>query len=84
MPILNSGLKQFQNLGKTQNSNLQDEIRKLQGSILSGRVLSVNNLGEGNDGSISVEILSNSQYTSTSNLLPNVFPLLFQRLMLLI
>ena len=75
MPILNSGLKQFQNLGKTQNSNLQDEIRKLQGSILSGRVLSVNNLGEGNDGSISVEILSNSQYTSTSNLLPNVFPL---------
>ena len=75
MPILNSGLKQFQSLGKTQNSNIQDEIRKLQGSILSGRVLAVNNLGEGNDGSISVEILSNTQRNSTPNIISNVFPL---------
>ena len=54
---LTSGLKQFQDLGKIQNSSNQDEIRKLQGSILSGRVKTINQNGTGLDGAISVEIL---------------------------
>ena len=73
MPI-SSGLKQFQDLGKIQNSSNQDEIRKLQGSILSARVSSINQEGTGNDGVISVEVLSEVG-SSTSNVIPNVLPL---------
>lgn len=71
---LTSGLKQFQDLGKIQNSSNQDEIRKLQGSILSARVSSINQEGTGNDGVISVEVLSEVGST-TSNIIPNVLPL---------
>ena len=71
---LTSGLKQFQDLGKIQNSSNQDEIRKLQGSILSGRVKTINQNGTGLDGAISVEILSNTSNT-TSNSIPRVYPL---------
>ena len=71
---LTSGLKQFQDLGKIQNSSNQDEIRKLQGSILSARVSSINQEGTGNDGIISVEVLSEVGST-TSNIIPNVLPL---------
>jgi hypothetical protein len=72
---LTSGLKQFQDLGKIQNSSNQDEIRKLQGSILSARVSSINQEGTGNDGVISVEVLSEVGST-TSNIIPNVLPLI--------
>jgi hypothetical protein len=71
---LTSGLKQFQDLGKIQNSSNQDEIRKLQGSILSARVSSINQEGTGNDGVISVEVLSEVGST-TSNIISNVLPL---------
>ena len=71
---LSSGLKQFQDLEKIQNSFNQDEIRKLQGSILSGRVKTINQNGTGLDGVISVEILSNTSNT-TSNSIPRVYPL---------
>ena len=71
---LTSGLKQFQDLGKIQNSSNQDEIRKLQGSILSGRVKTINQNGTGLNGVISVEILSNTSNT-TSNSIPRVYPL---------
>ena len=73
MPI-SSGLNQFKNLGKIQNSSTQDEIRKLQGSILSARVSSINQEGTGNDGVISVEVLVEVG-SSTSNIIPNVLPL---------
>jgi len=73
MPI-SSGLNQFKNLGKIQNSSTQDEIRKLQGSILSARVSSINQEGTGNDGVISVEVLQEVGST-TSNIIPNVLPL---------
>ena len=73
MPI-SSGLKQFQDIGKIQNSSNQDEIRKLQGSILSARVSTINQEGTGNDGVISVEVLVEVGST-TSNIIPNVFPL---------
>ena len=73
MPI-SSGLNQFKNLGKIQNSSTQDEIRKLQGSILSARVNSINQEGTGNDGVISVEVLQEVGST-TSNIIPNVLPL---------
>lgn len=73
MPI-SSGLKQFQDIGKIQNSSNQDEIRKLQGSILSARVSTINQEGTGNDGIISVEVLVEVGSTS-SNIIPNVFPL---------
>ena len=73
MPI-SSGLNQFKNLGKIQNSSTQNEIRKLQGSILSARVTSVNQEGTGNDGVISVEVLQEIGSTS-SNIIPNVLPL---------
>jgi hypothetical protein len=71
---LSSGLKQFQNLGKIQNTSTQDEVRKLQGSILSARVNSINQEGTGNDGVISVEVLQEVGSTS-SNIIPNVLPL---------
>lgn len=71
---LSSGLKQFQNLGKIQNTSTQDEVRKLQGSILSARVNSINQEGTGNDGVISVEVLQEVGST-TSNIIPNVLPL---------
>jgi hypothetical protein len=73
MPI-SSGLNQFKNLGKIQNSSTQDEIRKLQGSILSARVNSINQEGTGNDGVISVEVLQEVGST-ISNIIPNVLPL---------
>lgn len=73
MPI-SSGLTQFKNLGKIQNSSTQDEIRKLQGSILSARVSSINQEGTGNDGIISVEVLQEVGST-ISNIIPNVLPL---------
>ena len=73
MPI-SSGLNQFKNLGKIQNSSTRDEIRKLQGSILSARVNSINQEGTGNDGAISVEVLQEVGST-TSNIIPNVLPL---------
>ncbi len=73
MPI-SSGLNQFKNLGKIQNSSTQDEIRKLQGSILSARVSSINQEGTGNDGIISVEVLQEVGST-ISNIIPNVLPL---------
>ena len=73
MPI-SSGLNQFKNLGKIQNSSTQDEIRKLQGSILSARVSSINQEGTGNDGVISVEVLVEVG-SSTSNIIPNILPL---------
>ena len=72
MPI-SSGLNQFKNLGKIQNSSTQDEIRKLQGSILSARVRSINQDGVGNDGTITVELLSEVG-SSTTNLISNVLP----------
>lgn len=71
---LTSGLKQFQNLGTIQNTSNQDEIRKLQGSILSARVSSINQAGTGNDGIISVEVLTEVGSTA-SNIIPNVYPL---------
>tara|TARA_R110001632_G_scaffold55132_4_gene135019 strand:+ start:1729 stop:2958 length:1230 start_codon:yes stop_codon:yes gene_type:complete len=71
---ISSGLKQFQNLGKIQNSSQQDEIRKLHSSILSGRVSSINQEGTGNDGVISVEVLEEVGST-TSNIIPNILPL---------
>jgi hypothetical protein len=73
MPI-SSGLKQFQNLGKIQNSSQQDEIRNLQGTILSARVSSINQEGAGNDGVISVEVLQEVGST-TSNIISNILPL---------
>ena len=73
MPI-SSGLNQFKNLGKIQNSSTQDEIRRLQGSILSARVNSIDQEGTGNDGAISVEVLVEVG-SSTSNIIPNVLPL---------
>ena len=73
MSILSSGLKQFQSLGKVQNDNAQSEIRSLQESILSGRVKSINQSGEGNDGVISVEILNKSSNTAL-NIIPDVYP----------
>tara|TARA_R110000823_G_scaffold150007_3_gene280764 strand:+ start:1822 stop:2967 length:1146 start_codon:yes stop_codon:yes gene_type:complete len=74
MSILSSGLKQFQSLGKVQNDYAQSEIRSLQESILSGRVKSINQSGEGNDGVISVEILNKSSNTAL-NIIPDVYPL---------
>ena len=73
MPI-SSGLKQFQTLGTIQNSSTQDELRRLQGSILSARVSSINQEGTGNDGVISVEVLTEVGST-LSNVIPNVLPL---------
>jgi hypothetical protein len=73
MPI-SSGLKQFQNLGKIQNSSQQDEIRNLQGTILSARVSSINQEGTGSDGVITVEVLQEVGST-TSNIIPNILPL---------
>ena len=73
MPI-SSGLKQFQNLGKIQNSSQQDEIRNLQGTILSARVSSINQEGTGGDGVITVEVLQEVGST-TSNIIPNILPL---------
>ena len=71
---ISSGLKQFQNLGKIQNSSQQDGIRNLQGSILSARVSSINQEGVGNDGVISAEVLQEVG-SSTLNTIPNVLPL---------
>jgi len=73
MPIT-SGLNQFRNLGVIQNSSQQDEIRNLQGTILSARVSSINQEGTGNDGSISIELLQEVGFSS-SNTIPNVLPL---------
>ena len=73
MPV-SSGLKQFQTLGTIQNSSTQDELRRLQGSILSARVSSINQEGTGNDGVISVEVLTEVGST-LSNVIPNVLPL---------
>lgn len=74
MPI-SSGLNQFKNLGKIQNNSTQEEIRKLQGSILSARVKSVNQDGKGFDGVITVELLTEVG-SSNTNTISNILPLI--------
>ena len=72
---ISSGLNQFKNLGKIQNNSTQEEIRKLQGSILSARVKSVNQDGKGFDGVITVELLTEVG-SSNTNTISNILPLI--------
>ncbi len=72
--LVQSGLKLFQDLGKVVNSFHQDELNNLSGVILSGRVKTINQNGDGIDGAIGVEILSKNS-NSTPNTIPRVYPL---------
>jgi len=74
MAIITSGLNQWKNKGKISNSNIQDKVRRLQTQILSARVISVNKGGNGNDGSITVELLEEAGNT-LNNIIPEVLPL---------
>jgi len=74
MPVLSSGLNQFLNQGKVDNLAHEARITSLENQILPGRVLTINQEGNGLSGVISVEVLSKSS-ENTPNSIEGVYPL---------
>ena len=73
---LKSGLAAYAQLNKKINSSKEDSIRSLQGKFISAKVVSINQLGDGNDGVIECVLLDNvifNNQESIGGILP-LFP----------
>ena len=73
---LKSGLAAYAQLNKKINSSKEDSIRSLQGKFISAKVVSINQLGGGNDGVIECVLLDNvifNNQESIGGILP-LFP----------
>lgn len=73
---LKSGLAQYRKIaeGKIDNSFDTDQIRNLQGKMFSARVVSINQRGQGDNGTIQCTILDEVKLNG-SNIVSNVKPL---------
>lgn len=71
---LKSGQALNRDLGKILNSSHQDDLRSLQGKILSGRILSINQTGDSGNGTAVVQILDDIKL-SGGDILLDVLPL---------
>ena len=71
---LKSGQALLRDLGKVVNSTQSDNVRKLQGKILSGRILEINQTGDSGNGTAVVQILDDIKLNG-SNILIDVLPL---------
>lgn len=71
---LKTGLAQYDNVGTILNTSTRDSIRKLEGKILSCRVLDINESGDSNNGVIVAEILDDIKLKG-NNIIPEVYPL---------
>lgn len=71
---LKSGLAEYAGLGSISNSSTSDSLRNLAGKVLSARVISVNQSGGYNNGSISCTLLTDVQFLG-STVVPEVYPL---------
>jgi hypothetical protein len=71
---LKTGLAQYDNVGTIFNTSTGDSIRKLEGKILSCRVLDIDETGESTNGVIIAEILDDIKLKG-NNIIPEVYPL---------
>jgi hypothetical protein len=71
---LKSGLAEYDNVGDIFNTFTRDSIRKLEGKILSCRVLEIDETGEGTNGVLVAEILDDIKLKG-NNIIPEVYPL---------
>lgn len=71
---LKSGLAEYQQSGKISNSFTEDSLRSLSGKILSGRVTSINQVGNSQNGVISCTLLTDVEFSGT-NQISQVYPL---------
>lgn len=71
---LKTGLAQYDNVGTIFNTSTGDSIRKLEGKILSCRVLDIDETGESTNGVIVAEILDDIKLKG-NNIIPEVYPL---------
>lgn len=71
---LKTGLAQYDSVGTIFNTSTGDSIRKLEGKILSCRVLDIDETGESTNGVIVAEILDDIKFKG-NNIIPEVYPL---------
>ena len=71
---LKTGLAEYDNVGDIFNTFTRDSIRKLEGKILSCRVLDIDETGEGTNGVLVAEILDDIKLKG-NNIIPEVYPL---------
>ena len=71
---LKTGLAEYNNVGDIFNTFTRDSIRKLEGKILSCRVLEIDATGEGTNGVLVAEILDDIKLKG-NNIIPEVYPL---------
>jgi len=71
---LKTGLAEYDNVGDIFNTFTRDSIRKLEGKILSCRVLEIDETGEGTNGVLVAEILDDIKLKG-NNIIPEVYPL---------
>ena len=71
---LKTGLAQYDNVGIISNTYTRDSIRKLEGKILSCRVLDIDETGTSTNGVIVAEILDEIKLKG-NNIIPAVYPL---------
>ena len=73
--ILKSGQALYKSIGTLNNNLSQEELRKLKGKLLSGRILNIDQSGTSTNGYAQVQILDNLQLNG-SDILVDVLPLL--------
>ena len=73
MPI-KSGLAAYKDLGVIINTSTRDSIRKLEGKLLSARILEINQSGDANNGTAIVQILDSIQLNG-ADIIVGVLPL---------
>ena len=73
MAVLKSGQARYKESGKIINTSSQDNIRKLSGKILSGRVVEIDQTGTSTNGYAQIQILDEIKLGG-SDILPDVLP----------
>jgi hypothetical protein len=71
---IKSGQALNRSLGKRSSPSFQDSIRSLEGKILSGRIVDINQTGTGENGYATIQILNEIEFDG-GNTVSNVLPL---------
>lgn len=71
---IKSGQALNRSLGKRSSPSFQDSIRSLEGKMLSGRIVDINQTGTGENGYATIQILNEVEFNG-GNIIQNVLPL---------